>query len=95
MTADRKTGKTLWMAKTDQGRNQFFFCQGEGACRGFVIMSVPVRKMVLDTWNNLDLTAVDKMLSSKYRKWVEEAQKLLVAKAEHPTFDSIEYCEQV
>ena len=74
-----------------QNCDSHFLCEGEGACRGFVIMSVPVRKMVLDTWNNLDLTTVDKMLSSKYRKWVEEAQKLLVAKAEHPTFDSIEY----
>ena len=74
-----------------QNCDSHFLCEGEGACRGFVIMSVPVRKAVLDAWNNLDLDAVDKLMTSKYRKWVEEAEKLLVAKAEHPTFDSIEY----
>ena len=74
-----------------QNCDSHFLCEGEGACRGFVIMSVPVRKAVLDAWNNLDLETVDRMLRSRYGKWVEEAQKLLVAKAEYPAFDTIEY----
>ena len=33
----------------------YILCEGEGACRGFVIKSAPVRQAVLDAWNS-DLT---------------------------------------
>ena len=33
-------------------------CEGEGACRGFVIKSAPVRQAVLDAWNNNLTTSI-------------------------------------
>ena len=74
-----------------QNCDSHFLCEGEGACRGFVIMSIPVREQVLAAWNDLDLAAVEKYAGSKTKKRAEEAQKLLAGKAEHPAFASIEY----
>ena len=71
-------GKTLWMAKTDQGRNQFFFCQGEGACRGFVIDRPLVDAAILKAYAELDVTGVNDELTGNI-------------KAEHPSFDAVDY----
>ena len=74
-----------------QNCDSHFLCEGEGACRGFVIMSIPVREQVLAAWNDLDLAAVEKYAGSKTKKRAEEAQKLLAGKAEHPSFASVDY----
>ena len=74
-----------------QNCDSHFLCEGEGACRGFVIMSVPVRKMVLDTWNSLDLAEVERISTMKLRRKAEEAGKLLEGKAAHPAFDAVDY----
>ena len=68
-----------------------FCCEGEGACRNFVIMAIPAKKEILDAWNNLDLSEVQRVSTMKLRHRAEEAKKLLEGKAEHPTFDSIDY----
>ena len=68
-----------------------FCCEGEGACRGFVIMSMPVRKAILTTYNDLDVREIERFSQMKYGSRSEEAKKLLAAKAEHPVFESIEY----
>lgn len=68
-----------------------FCCEGEGACRNFVIMAIPAKKAILDAWNNLDLSEVQRVSTMKLKRRAEEAGKLLQGKAEHPTFDSIDY----
>ena len=75
-------GHVLWMAKTDQGRNQFHFCQGEGACRGFVIDRPLVDKAILKAYADLDLKEVPDS---------EEGRMMRSVKAEHPTFDAVDY----
>ncbi len=66
-------------------------CEGEGACRDFVILAPPVRKAVLDAWNTLDVAEVERITGFKQKKKAEEAKLLLKAKAEHPVFETIEY----
>ena len=72
-------GHILWMAKTDQGRNQFHFCQGEGACRGFVIDRPLVDAALLKAYAELDVSGL------------KDEELLKKTKAEHPTFDAVDY----
>ena len=72
-------GHVLWMAKTDQGRNQFFFCQGEGACRGFVIDRPLVDAALLKAYADLDVSSLD------------DADLMKQTKAEYPEFDTVDY----
>ena len=74
-----------------QNIDSHFCCEGDGACREFVIMAVPAKKMILDAWNSLDLTEVERISTMKHRRKAEEARKLLEGKAAHPTFDTIDY----
>jgi hypothetical protein len=66
-------------------------CEGDGACREFVILAPPVRKAVLDAWNTLDVDAVERVAGQKLKNRAAEAKKLLAAKAENPTFEQIEF----
>ena len=75
-------GHVLWMAKTDQGRNQFFFCQGEGACRGFVIDRPLVDAALLEAYAGLDISRLPDC---------GEAETIRRTKAEHPSFDAVDY----
>ena len=68
-----------------------YCCEGEGACREFVIMAIPLKKAILAAYNDLDLSAVRKIAGQKSKRKAEEAEKLLKVKEEHPAFDSIEY----
>lgn len=74
-----------------QNVDSHFCCEGEGACRGFVIMAVPVRRAVLSAYNDLDLEQVEGLCRARSHLRAEEARKLLDAKREHPVFESIEY----
>ena len=75
-------GHVLWMAKTDQGKNQFFMCQGEGACRCFVIDRPLVDEALLKAYAELDTGPLGNS---------EEAEMMKQIKAEHPAFDSVDY----
>lgn len=74
-----------------QNCDSHFLCEGEGACRGFVVMSVPVRKAILKAWNELDLAEIERISTMKFRRRAEEAKKLLEWKAENPVFKTIDY----
>lgn len=74
-----------------QNVDSHYCCEGEGACREFVIMAIPLKKAILAAYNDLDLSAVRKIAGQKSKRKAEEAEKLLKVKEEHPAFDSIEY----
>ena len=74
-----------------QNADSHFCCEGEGACRSFVIMSAPVRKAILNAYNELDLDEAARFDRMNYRRLAEEARKLLDAKAKYPVLESIEY----
>ena len=74
-----------------QNIDSHFCCEGEGACREFAIMAIPVKKAILDAWNSLDLAEVERISTMKLRRKAEEAGKLLEGKAAHPAFDTIDY----
>ena len=74
-----------------QNIDSHFCCEGEGACREFAIMAIPVKKAILEAWNSLDLAEVERISTMKLRRKAEEAGKLLEGKAAHPAFDTIDY----
>ena len=74
-----------------QNIDSHFCCEGEGACREFAIMAIPVKKAILDAWNSLDLAEVERISTMKLRRKAEEAGKLLEGKAAHPAFDAVDY----
>ena len=74
-----------------QNIDSHFCCEGEGACRKFAIMAIPVKKAILDAWNSLDLAEVERISTMKLRRKAEEAGKLLEGKAAHPAFDAVDY----
>ena len=74
-----------------QNIDSHFCCEGEGACREFAIMAIPVKKAILDAWNSLDLAEVERISTMKLRRKAEEAGKLLEVKAAHPAFDAVDY----
>ena len=74
-----------------QNIDSHYCCEGTDACRGFVIMAIPLKKAILSAYNELDLYAVKRIMSMKRRQKVLEAEKLLKEKEEHPIFQSIEY----
>ncbi|MBP3802514.1 MAG: recombinase family protein [Oribacterium sp.] len=74
-----------------QNCDSHFLCEGEGACRGFVIMSIPVKKMILEAWKSIDLADVERISTMKLRRRAEEAKKLLAGKAQYLVFKAIEF----
>lgn len=74
-----------------QNCDSHFCCEGEGACRDFIIMSVPVRKAILAAYNELDTGEARRLCRTGNRQQAEEAERLLAVKTEHPFFQSIEY----
>ncbi len=68
-----------------------FLCEGEGACRGFVILSAPVKEKILEAWNMLNIDEVRRIIGMKRKKKAAEARELLEEKEKHPSFDTIEY----
>lgn len=85
-------GATLYQRRLPiQDCQTHLLCEGEGACRGFVILAVPVRKAVLEAWNSLDTEAIRRIAGRNLKNKAAEAKKLLAEKEAHPVFESIEY----
>ena len=82
-------GHVLFFRNITQGR--CYYCEGEGACRRFVIKADPVKKAVLEAYNTLDIGAVQKIAGSDNPEAAAQAQKLLKIKEEYPTLDAVHY----
>ena len=78
-------GHTLWQQKTDQGRCQCLFCEGDGACRGFVIDRPIVDKALLGAYACMDVERPEAYKNEK------ELKLLHKIKEEFPSFSSVEY----
>ena len=72
-------------------REQRYYCEGEGACRKFVINATLVKSAVLEAYNALDIKAVQKIAVSDNSETAAEAQKLLKTKKEYPSLDAVHY----
>ena len=56
-----------------------------------MIVAMPVKQAILAAYNELDLQLVQEIAVQGHKQQAKEAEKLLAAKAEYPTFTSIEY----
>ena len=74
-----------------QNVDSHFCCEGEGACREFAIMAIPVKKAILAAYAILDLDEVKRISGARQKKRARAASKLLEVKGAHPTFDEIDY----
>ena len=74
-----------------QNIDSHFCCEGEGACREFAIMSIPVKDAILSAYAQVNLAEVERISRMKLKKRAAAAKKLLEVKAEHPTFEVIDY----
>ena len=68
-----------------------FFCEGEGACRRFVIRANPVKEAILKAYNGLNIDEVQRIANSSDQSKSSEAKKLLEAKEKYPSFDAVHY----
>ena len=68
-----------------------YCCEGEGACRKFLIMAAPVQKGILEAYEKIRIKAVEKKAGSRDYTVAIEALKMLRIKAEHPVFERIDY----
>lgn len=67
-----------------------FLCEGEGACRQFVILAEPIKEALLDAWNDLTRKTIIELLGVKNAEHVE-AKRLLIEKKKNPEFDDVDY----
>lgn len=67
-----------------------FLCEGEGACRQFVILAEPIKEALLDAWNELTRKTIIELLGVKNAEHVE-AKRLLIEKKKNPEFDDVDY----
>ena len=67
-----------------------FLCEGEGACRQFVILAEPIKEALLDAWNELTRKTIMELLGVKNAEHVE-AKRLLIEKKKNPEFDDVDY----
>ena len=68
-----------------------FCCEGEGACREFVIQSQEVEKAILKAYETLDLEEVKRIVISRNADRAENAELLLQIKEKYPSFSKIDY----
>jgi len=68
-----------------------FCCEGEGACRRFVIAAAPVEKAILEAYEKIEMKVVGKKAALRDYNVAIEALKMLRIKAEHPVFEKIDY----
>ncbi len=69
----------------------FFCCEGEGACRQFVVRASLVENSILEAYEKIRLKAVEKKAGMKDYNIAIEALKMLKIKEEHPSFWRIDY----
>lgn len=85
-------GHVLTAHKMGQFHNdRHFCCEGDGACRKFVIRVLPVEAAVLSAWNSIDLEAVRAAAQGEDAELAARAKRLLEVKREHPSFKKIDY----
>jgi hypothetical protein len=68
-----------------------FCCEGEGACREFVIQSQEVEKAILKAYETLYLEEVKRIVNCKNADRAENAELLLQVKEKYPSFSKIDY----
>lgn len=85
-------GHRLWRRRVGiQQANSHFCCEGEGACREFVIQAIPLEEAILSAYRDVDLETVKKVAGYKQRRRAAEAVKLLKIKEEYPVMEGIHY----
>lgn len=82
-------GHVLRVRREDRGYK--LCCEGEGACREFVVMELPVEKEILSAYKNINLKAVQKKAGLTDYKIAIEAEKLLRTKERYPAFERIDF----
>ena len=75
-------GHLLHTKRTRAGKKPWLFCEGEGACREFVIERPSVDNAILSAYASLELKGLDDS---------EGAELLRKIRAEYPSFQTIEY----
>nr|MBQ4458420.1 recombinase family protein [Clostridia bacterium] len=74
-----------------QNVDSHFCCEGEGACRQFVIMAIPAKEAILSAYNRINLVALQRICDMKLKRKAEEAKKLLEEKNRHPIMKRIDF----
>ncbi len=74
-----------------QNVDSHYCCEGEGACRGFVIMAHQVERAILSAYESIEIEDVKNHLQKQHGHKVEDAELLINIKAEHPAFTEIHY----
>ena len=72
-------------------KEQCFCCEGDGACRRFVIDADSVERAILEAYETIKTKAVEKKAGLRDYAIAIEAVKLLRIKAEHQAFERIDY----
>lgn len=82
-------GHVLYLRRAPS-RHQFC-CEGEGACRRFVIPSDRLQNAILDAYKDIDLKAVLKKAGMRDYSIAIEAEKLLRTKDKYSFFEKIDF----
>ena len=85
-------GHVLTAHKLGCFRNErYFCCEGDGACREFVICVDAVKEAVLRAYADLPTSKVEEILKGFEPGIPEQAGRLLEVKVEHETFTKVDY----
>ena len=69
-----------------------FLCEGERDCRQFAILAEPTRRNILMAWNELTFSQLTiASQNSEIVIWPEELELLKREKAQHPSFQELNY----
>ena len=82
-------GQVLFRRKSSW--KNIYCCEGEGACRKFVIKAYLVEEAILDAYENIDMKAVQKIAGKTDYKTALAATQLLRIKQDYPAFEKIDY----
>lgn len=82
-------GQVLFRRKSSW--KNIFCCEGEGACRRFVIKAYLVENAISDAYESIDIKAVRKIAGMTDYKTALAATQLLRIKQDHPVFEKIDY----
>ena len=85
-------GRHLIRHKTAiQYREDCFCCEGDGACREFVIVAAPVIEAILKAYRTVDMDKVRRAAEAKLRWKADAARLFLTTRERYPEMDSVEY----
>lgn len=74
-----------------QNGGTYLCCEGEGACREFVIKSKEVEKAILKAYHTLFLYEVKRVANSRNSDRAANAELLLKVKEKYPSFNKFDY----